>query len=1058
MNITRVATDEGVRIVDARWGSDGRRVAVIDRVKSLLTKDGVDLDVKAAVLSDVPMHGPTQLRLTIDIHQARLMLRLPENSHLTLKNIPLEKTVEAVASAAAPPAPADTGNLKVIEARWGTLIRKADVTELLRKKLSGGRLEITASAELLGDPAPGSDKMLTITYELDGKRETAQFKQNEGISLGSLRPEWEQRIAQMGKADPGALVVLAARWGNERSWGDIRDLCQGLVLGDSLTVPVKAEAFGEKNGAGTRLEITYFDGKRVSREVVNDGATLQIGSQQTSVVRPGKTIESVKSVLEEIRKTQPTGIAVICATWGNDRWRKDETEVCRSVVSGDSLTVPVSGQAFGEKDDEWTDLKILYQDGKELKSETIKHGATLQVGKKITSFLKLEGGLKNMDATVAEMRKSRPTGPLVLEAVWWRDNAKKDVTDICQGAAWGDSLTIPLKKAAFGPGAYDWSHLRIMYVDGKEIKTAVLDENQVFQVGPRITSYPSKDGLVYIEKQVGELRAKYGEGLIVLQAEYGVDNTWVDVRELLQSMSREGQVHTRVGVQGWPNPVPNADKQVHVIYWDGTTVRTADAKDKEALVLSGAGSGVLMKLAVLPKFIPAGSPMKHHFGVPGSYTLKSGPAGATLSANGDLSWNPGDSQVGLQEFRISIQAAGKEYNDVQSCEVVSREVLRSLGGDVKKLESLLRLELSGDEHQYVVDAHFGGAIILQKDQLTAVAADGISVVRKVHLEHPYVRIAEREQYYVGVRLEPMMLDLIDKKSGGVIRTIKLQYPAFRDLVLLPNEPFSFVSVRNAQSVPHDRIVVVDEKRGEVREPKDLIGTFMKVDRSGRHMWVGIKDLYRQGTEYFINPDWNIVTTPRYGTIDFLLRFDIVNGELVRKESIENVGANGSGVRVSADGKRVTYLSFTGFPGFSKNIAAWDGTDFRKKPVVYEIKDQTGGKEPTSIDFHPVLPLVVIPKESGAMVFGRETGDEEKDRIKIPPGLLDTAAVTDARFSPDGLSVILSCRKGEENFLYRLPLILREEERAVIKRGAPPEPREVPRVKPALQDGSNRQGA
>ena len=84
---------------------------------------------------------------------------------------------------------------------------------------------------------------------------------------------------------------------------------------------------------------------------------------------------------------------------------------------------------------------------------------------------------------------------------------------------------------------------------------------------------------------------------------------------------------------------------------------------------------------------------------------------------------------------------------------------------------------------------------------------------------------------------------------------------------------------------------------------------------------------------------------------------------VQDEIKEKAGGNGKGIRMSRDGKRVTYLSHVGYPKFSGNLAGWDPADLEKMPVTHATK----GKGTTyDLAYHPVVPLVA----------GRNEGTQE----------------------------------------------------------------------------------
>ena len=110
------------------------------------------------------------------------------------------------------------------------------------------------------------------------------------------------------------------------------------------------------------------------------------------------------------------------ACWGKGEKTRDVTDFCQSMVSGDSLTIPVNPQAFGEPDHWNSLLRIVFSNGTGIKSEALEEGVTLQVGGKVTSFIRYSKGLRSVDVTSAELRKAHPTGLLILDAQWGKED------------------------------------------------------------------------------------------------------------------------------------------------------------------------------------------------------------------------------------------------------------------------------------------------------------------------------------------------------------------------------------------------------------------------------------------------------------------------------------------------------------------------------------------------------------------------------------------------------------------------------------------------------------
>jgi S1-C subfamily serine protease len=256
----------------------------------------------------------------------------------------------------------------------------------------------------------------------------------------------------------------------------------------------------------------------------------------------------------------------------------------------------------------------------------------------------------------------------------------------------------------------------------------------------------------------------------------------------------------------------------------------------------------------------------------------------------------------------------------------------------------------------------------------------------------------------------------------------MTHHGLRDIALHPTRPISYVAFKAGFDVPRYRFIVYNEQTGEGRESDDLIGTWLRVDPAGRFLVAGYTDLYEAGSRLLVNPD-RIHVVPEYGRIDWLVRYEIGrDGMPVQDELKEKVGGNGQGLRMSRDGRRVTYLSHVGYPQFSGNLAGWDPTDFEKMPVSYQTKDRG-----TTYDlaYHPVLPLVASPGSGSAVFFHRETGDLEPDRLQLPDGAAglggETLKIHRVYFSPDGKHVVFDTSLNDIHYLQGVALRLKPEE-------------------------------
>jgi hypothetical protein len=80
--------------------------------------------------------------------------------------------------------PATEGDLIIRNATYGAEGHRKNVTDILKTKMSGGKLEICATnGELGGDPAPLTEKELRVDYTYRGKRLAVVIQENQTLSL-----------------------------------------------------------------------------------------------------------------------------------------------------------------------------------------------------------------------------------------------------------------------------------------------------------------------------------------------------------------------------------------------------------------------------------------------------------------------------------------------------------------------------------------------------------------------------------------------------------------------------------------------------------------------------------------------------------------------------------------------------------------------------------------------------------------------------------------------------------------------------------------------------------
>jgi len=114
-------------------------------------------------------------------------------SFTTIKKIKSSGTVKSLKSAnhkeifetamADEEIPSGVSRLEIRNAAYWTSKARIDITEELRKRIVGNKLEAIASNEIKDDPDFGTVKKLTIEYRFDGITVTKEFTEGERIVI-----------------------------------------------------------------------------------------------------------------------------------------------------------------------------------------------------------------------------------------------------------------------------------------------------------------------------------------------------------------------------------------------------------------------------------------------------------------------------------------------------------------------------------------------------------------------------------------------------------------------------------------------------------------------------------------------------------------------------------------------------------------------------------------------------------------------------------------------------------------------------------------------------------
>lgn len=316
-------------------------------------------------------------------------------------------------------------------------------------------------------------------------------------------------------------------------------------------------------------------------------------------------------------------------------------------------------------------------------------------------------------------------------------------------------------------------------------------------------------------------------------------------------------------------------------------------------------------------------------------------------------------------------------------------------------------------------------LLVDNDQLKLLSDDGRSLVASHRLPTDGELIAERKEYYVVCHKNS--LTLLDKESFEIIGTHELwKFQGINDIALHPKRKVAFLSVTNSvdeirkNSDERNRVVQIDETTGKVTLLGDIHANWIRCSPSGDFLVAGYKRVDSRYGGFHINPDGNIIDTPKWDNTDILRRFNINNGSLKLDEEFPNAGANGQGLVLSPNGKQIAYLSFTGYPTLSYNIAILDARNFEKKPVSLATKDLASCK---LLAIHPTRPLAACPGGEAVVFFDTRNGKPIAKQPEIQNSL-HGCIVHQLVFNRDGSHLILQASKGGgQRFVASVPLQL-----------------------------------
>ena len=281
-NQTVVIPGPGWQVMNADWGSGNRWKDVTERVRVLLSGNGM-VQVTNSNLGGDPAVGSVKT-LRIQARNSR-----GQSRQFTFKeNDSIDASQFYNYSGGIGGGNGGSG-LQVMQADWGSGNRRMDVTTRVRALLSGNGMVKVNNANLGGDPAVGADKVLRI-YARDMQGQVRQLSYKEGSNIDASQfynygggggypgnPGYPANPGYPGGGG-GDLQIVRGYYGLNNRTTDVTQLLRGRVQNGSLVIQVNNNNMGGDPAVGGDkvLTVIYRYQGREQTSTVKEGNTLRI--------------------------------------------------------------------------------------------------------------------------------------------------------------------------------------------------------------------------------------------------------------------------------------------------------------------------------------------------------------------------------------------------------------------------------------------------------------------------------------------------------------------------------------------------------------------------------------------------------------------------------------------------------------------------------------------------------------------------------------------------------------------------------------------------------------
>jgi len=179
----------GWQVMWAEWGAGNQRMNVTDRVRALLSGNGM-VKVNNQNMGGDPAVGAGKT-LWISARNTRGQTRqftYKEGSSVDASQFYNYGNYPGPGGPGpgypGGPGGGGHGDLRIMRAYYGLNNRTVDVTDRLRNMQQGNYLDVQVNNNNMGgDPAPGADKVLTVIYRSNGMEQTATVKEGNRLRI-----------------------------------------------------------------------------------------------------------------------------------------------------------------------------------------------------------------------------------------------------------------------------------------------------------------------------------------------------------------------------------------------------------------------------------------------------------------------------------------------------------------------------------------------------------------------------------------------------------------------------------------------------------------------------------------------------------------------------------------------------------------------------------------------------------------------------------------------------------------------------------------------------------